>query len=104
MVYLTLWNFEMRMHDTDSGSPTTERNLENVFQLIHRINFTFFFFLAKNSWVHEAYENKEDDVQHWPYPHSNALQLKSTFSRCIHPLTMVKASTGENEQTYSFTQ
>lgn len=32
---------KMRMHDVDNSSPTTEPNLENVFQLIHRINFIF---------------------------------------------------------------
>lgn len=36
------WECKMCMHDADSSSPTTEQNMENVFQLIHRINSYFF--------------------------------------------------------------
>lgn len=43
------------MNDADSGSPTTEQNLENVFQLIHRINFIF-------GNTHDAHT--DDDIQH----------------------------------------
>lgn len=39
---LHCWNSQMRLYDVDSGSPATEQNLENVFQLILRINFRFF--------------------------------------------------------------
>lgn len=46
-------NGKLRVHD--SGSPTTEQNLENVFQLIHRINFIF-------GNTHDAHT--DDDIQH----------------------------------------
>lgn len=48
-------NGKLRVHDVDSGSPTTEQNLENVFQLIHRINFIF-------GNTHDAHT--DDDIQH----------------------------------------
>lgn len=33
-IHLAWEGLKLRMHDADSGSPTTERNRENVFQLI----------------------------------------------------------------------
>lgn len=69
----------MRMHDTDSSSPTTEQNRENVFQLILHINFIFGNIPRCNT-AHRRW-------WHWPYPHWKALAKSTAWYRwCIHPL------------------
>lgn len=89
MLYFNLKEWEivrkMRMHDADSSSPTTELNMENVFQLILRINFIF-------GNVHGAHSTgtPDDDVQHSGWKFTFTRFWMNVYASLMHLSTLKK--------------